>query len=107
MEACAGAHHHHSGKLKTLGHDARLMPEKCVRPHSKGQKNDFREAEAIAEAVQRPTMKFVATMGVDAFVAKTGIVVPEEELPRLRDDFDLPLQSEDDLRTAGQAACRG
>ena len=33
----------------------------CARPYSKGQKNDFRDAEAIAEAVQRPTMKFVAT----------------------------------------------
>src|SRR6266516_2316944 len=41
--------------------DARLMPAKYVRPYSKGQKNDFRDAEAIAEAVQRPTMKFVAT----------------------------------------------
>jgi len=36
-----------------------------VRPYSKGQKNDFREAEAIAEAVQRPTMKFVATKTVE------------------------------------------
>jgi len=80
---------------------------KCVRPYSKGQKNDLRDAEAIAEAVQRPTMKFVATMAVDAFVAKTGIVVPEKELPRLRDDFDLPLQSKVDLRTAGHAACHG
>ena len=44
-----------------LGHDARLMPAKYVRPDSKGQKNDFRDAEAIAEAVQRPTMQFVAT----------------------------------------------
>ena len=60
MEACVGAHHL-SRKLKTLGHDARLMPAKYVRPYSKGQKNDFRDAEAIAEAVQRPTMKFVAT----------------------------------------------
>ena len=48
-------------RLKALGHDARLMPAKYVRPYSKGQKNDFRDAEAIAEAVQRPTMKFVAT----------------------------------------------
>ncbi len=39
----------------------RLMPAKYVRPYSKGQKNDFRDAEAIAEAVQRPTMNFVAT----------------------------------------------
>ena len=60
MEACVGAHHL-SRRLKTLGHDARLMPAKYVRPYSKGQKNDFRDGEAIAEAVQRPTMKFVAT----------------------------------------------
>ena len=60
MEACVGAHHL-SRKLKALGHDARLMPAKYVRPYSKGQKNDFKDAEAIAEAVQRPTMKFVAT----------------------------------------------
>src|SRR6201982_2180300 len=64
MEACVGAHHL-SRKLRTLGHDARLMPAKYVRPYSKGQKNDFRDAEAIAEAVQRPTMKFVATKTVD------------------------------------------
>src|SRR3954453_10517573 len=60
MEACVGAHHL-SRKLQMLGHAARLMPAKYVRPYSKGQKNDFRDAEAIAEAVQRPTMKFVAT----------------------------------------------
>jgi transposase len=60
MEACVGAHHL-SRKLISLGHDARLMPAKYVRPYSRGQKNDFRDAEAIAEAVQRPTMKFVAT----------------------------------------------
>jgi transposase len=64
MEACVGAHHL-SRKLKELGHDARLMPARYVRPYSKGQKNDFRDAEAIAEAVQRPTMKFVATKTAD------------------------------------------
>ena len=64
MEACVGAHHL-SRKLKALGHDARMMPAKYVRPYSKGQKNDFRDAEAIAEAVQRPTMKFVATKTAD------------------------------------------
>lgn len=41
------------------------MPAKYVRPYSKGQKSDFRNAEAIAEAVQRPTMKFVATKTAD------------------------------------------
>jgi transposase len=64
MEACVGAHHL-SRKLKGLSHDARLMPAKYVRPYSKGQKNDFRDAEAIAEAVQRPTMRFVATNTAD------------------------------------------
>jgi transposase len=64
MEACVGAHHL-SRKLQALGHDARLMPAKYVRPYSRGQKNDFRDAEAIAEAVQRPTMKFVATKTSD------------------------------------------
>jgi transposase len=64
MEACVGAHHLSRG-LQRLGHDARLMPARYVRPYSKGQKNDFRDAEAIAEAVQRPTMKFVATKTAD------------------------------------------
>jgi transposase len=64
MEACVGAHHL-SRRLGALGHDARLMPAKYVRPYNKGQKNDFRDAEAIAEAVQRPTMKFVATKTAD------------------------------------------
>src|SRR5262245_7373767 len=64
MEACTGAHHL-SRKLQALGHDARLMPAKYVRPYCKGEKNDYRDAEAIAEAVQRPTMKFVATKTAD------------------------------------------
>src|SRR6202049_3257191 len=64
MEACVGAHHL-SRKLQSHGHDARLMPAKYVRHYAKGQKNDFNDAEAIAEAVQRPTMKFVATKTAD------------------------------------------
>ena len=63
-EACVGAHYL-SRRLKALGHDARLMPARYVRPYSKGQKNDFRDVEAIGEAVQRPTMKFVATKTAD------------------------------------------
>src|SRR5215467_3172883 len=64
MEACVGAHHL-SRKLQSQGHDARLMPAKYVRAYLKGQKNDFRDAEAIAKAVQRLTMRFVATKTVD------------------------------------------
>src|SRR5256885_8393846 len=78
MEACVGAHHL-SRKLKALGHDARLMPAKYVRPYSKGQKNDYRDAEAIAEAVQRPTMKFVAT--------KTADQLDLQALHRVRERF--------------------
>ena len=75
MEACVGAHHL-SRKLQALGHDARLMPAKYVRAYSKGQKNDFRDAEAIAEAVQRPTMKFVATKTADQLAFTTIIAAP-------------------------------
>jgi transposase len=64
MEACVGAHHL-SRRLRLLGHNARVMPAKYVRAYWKGQKNDFRDAEAIAQAVQRPTMKFVATKTAD------------------------------------------
>jgi transposase len=60
IEACVGAYHL-SRWLKTLRHDARLMPAKYVRPYNEGQKNDFRDGEAIAEAVQRPAMEFIAT----------------------------------------------
>ena len=48
MEACVGPHHL-ARKLAALGHDARLMPAKYVRPYAKGQKNDFNDAEAIAK----------------------------------------------------------
>jgi transposase len=58
MEACAGAHHI-GRQLDALGHDVRLIPAKYVKPYIKGHKNDYRDAEAIAEAVQRPTMRFV------------------------------------------------
>ncbi len=54
MEACVRAHHL-GRELKAVGHDVRLMPAQYVRAYLKGQKNDFRDAEAIAEAVQRPT----------------------------------------------------
>ncbi len=60
MEACVGSHHL-SRRLQALGHDVRIMPALYVKPFLKGQKNDFRDAEAIAEAVQRPTMRFVQT----------------------------------------------
>src|SRR4029079_17971917 len=56
MEACAGAHHV-GRQLVALGHDVRLLPAQYVKPFLKGHKNDYRDAEAIAEAAQRPTMR--------------------------------------------------
>lgn len=64
MEACVGAHYLCRQAFE-FGHDARLMPARYVKPYLKGQKNDFRDAEAIAEAVQRPTMRFVAAKTVE------------------------------------------
>jgi transposase len=58
MEACSGAHLL-GRQLTEQGHDVRLMPPQYVRPFVKSNKNDFIDAEAIAEAVQRPTMRFV------------------------------------------------
>src|SRR6058998_1828834 len=58
MEACCGAHH--LGRLlHEMGHRVRLMSPEYVRPYVKAQKNDDRDAEAIAEAATRPTMRFV------------------------------------------------
>jgi transposase len=59
MEACSGSHHI-ARQFAALGHDVRLIPAQYVKPFLKGHKNDYRDAEAIAEAVQRPTMNFVA-----------------------------------------------
>jgi transposase len=58
MEACAGAHHV-GRELEKLGHQVKLLPAQYVKPYLKGHKNDYRDAEAIAEAAQRPTMRFV------------------------------------------------
>jgi transposase len=58
MEACCGAHY--LGRaLEAQGHRPRLMPPQYVKPFVKSNKNDYRDAEANAEAVQRPTMRFV------------------------------------------------
>lgn len=57
MEACCGAHHL-GRRLREAGHEVRLMSLEYVRPYVKAQKNDERDAEAIAEAVTRPTMRF-------------------------------------------------
>jgi transposase len=58
MEACSGAHHL-ARSLQAQRHTPRLMPPQYVKPFVKANKNDYRDAEANAEAVGRPTMRFV------------------------------------------------
>ena len=59
MEAC-GTSHYWARELMRLGHQVRLMPPAYVKPYVKRGKTDANDAEAICEAVTRPTMRFVA-----------------------------------------------
>ncbi len=58
MEACASSHHW-ARQIEALGHQVRLIAPAYVKPFVKRQKNDAADAEAIAEAAARPTMRFV------------------------------------------------
>jgi transposase len=64
IEAC-GTSHHWARELIRLGHDVRLMPPASVKPYVKRGKNDASDAEAICEAVTRPTMRFVAVKSTE------------------------------------------
>ncbi len=64
MEAC-GTAHYWARELSALGHEVRLMPPAYVKPYVKRQKNDVADAEAICEAVMRPTMRFVPIKTVE------------------------------------------
>jgi transposase len=76
MEACCGAHHL-GRSVVAQGHAVRLMSPEYVRPYVKAQKNDDRDAEAIAEAATRPTMRFVEL--------KTEAQLDMQTLHRVRD----------------------
>src|SRR4030095_13899223 len=64
MEACGGAHYW-ARRFRAHGHKVQLMAPQFVKPYVKSNKNDSRDAEAIAEAVTRPTMRFVPIKAVD------------------------------------------
>jgi transposase len=76
MEACPGAQWL-ARKLQSLGHTVRIIPAAFVKPYVKSNKNDTADAEAIAEAVTRPTMRFVEL--------KTSSQVDVQALHRVRD----------------------
>ena len=59
MEACGSAHYW-AREIASRGHEVKLMSPRFVRPYVKSNKNDARDAEAICEAVGRPSMRFVA-----------------------------------------------
>ncbi len=121
IEACATAHHW-AREIQALGHDVRLIPPQYVKPFVKTNKNDASDAEAIAEALVRPTMRFIViksceqqallmlhrtrellvrqrTMQVNALrahCAEFGIVT-SQGVSRIQDLADL-IESEEDLR---------
>lgn len=64
VEACSSAHHW-ARKLQTLGHTVRLMAPQFVKPYVKSNKNDAADAEAICEAVARPSMRFVPIKNIE------------------------------------------
>ena len=64
MEACASAHYW-ARKLQALGHEVRLIPPQHVKAYVRGNKNDYNDARAIAEAARRPNMRFVAVKTVE------------------------------------------
>lgn len=64
MEACGSAHHW-ARQLAALGHEVRLIPPQYVKPFVKTNKNDASDAEAICEAMQRPTMRYASAKSAE------------------------------------------
>src|SRR3954451_6445713 len=109
MEAGVGSHF--LGRaLREQGHEVRLIPAQFVRPFVKSNKNDYRDAEAIAEAVERENMRFVPI--------KTEDQLDLQALHRVRDRlvarrtrvinrFELSCWSGESVFAKGQPACGG
>ncbi|GBF26353.1 hypothetical protein MnTg02_01391 [bacterium MnTg02] len=121
MEACATSHHW-ARQLTELGHEVKLMPPHYVKPYVKRSKNDAADAEAICEAVTRPTMRFVSVKSTEqqsvlmlhrtrellvrqrtmlinairAHMAEFGIVAPIG-VPRVKELLSI-IADRDDLR---------
>jgi len=132
MEACATAHHW-ARQLVELGHKVKLMPPHYVKPYVKRNKNDIADAEAICEAVTRPTMRFVSVKSVEqqgvlmlhrtrnllvrqrtmlinairAHMAEFGIVAPVG-VPNVRKLLDIIADTDDNrLPTVARSCLEG
>ncbi len=129
MEACATSHHW-AREIGKLGHEVRLMPPRYVKPYVKRNKSDAADAEAIAEAVTRPTMRFVAVKGTEqqgilmvhrsrellvrqrtmlvngirAHMAEFGIVAPAG-IQRVKELFAVIADADDDRLPDVARAC--
>jgi transposase len=103
MEACGGAHYW-AREIAALGHEVKLMPPAYVKPYVKRGKNDAADAEAICEAVRRPSMRFVpiksAEQQANALIYKT-----RELLVRQRTQLVNALRAH--LSEFGIVAARG
>jgi hypothetical protein len=94
-----------------LGHDVRLIRTQYVKPFLKGHKNDYRDAEAIAEAVQRPTMEFCVDQGSAAksstFDASRPLAPRWPARLQRAQLHDLDIQPGDWLKIGSQVASAG
>ena len=118
MEACGSAHYW-GREIAKLGHTVRLIAPAYVKPFVKRQKNDAADAEAICEAAQRPTMRFVAVKSEQVQAASLVFRTRDLELTRSRgvvgrlgamNSASPPVRSRRGIdsrgRSAGAADCR-
>ena len=97
-EACGSAHHW-GRAIHDAGHEVRLIPPAYVKPFVKRQKNDAADAEAIAEAASRPTMRFVCgqnggTTGAPPCCFRTRDLLVRQRIPQLINAAARSLPSE-------------
>jgi transposase len=92
MEACSGAPHW-AREFSALGHEVRLMPAAYVKPNVKLGKTDGADAQAICEAVARPTMRFVPVKSAEGQAAFLDHVAPKVRLRRNARDFLIRQQT--------------
>jgi transposase len=115
MEAC-GTSHHWARELTKLGHEVRLMPPIYVKPYVKRGKDDAVDAEAICEAVTRPTMRFVSMKSADQQAAlslhRTRNLLVKQRPGRVRRQYSRrsgasPWSGAQDCREGNDAGCAG